>query len=92
MREAAALAVSLEADRSSPWYALARTAAAFSLYLSGALEPAAAQAEEALLGNPAIAVVRMLALAVKALIAIEEGRLGQADGAGQLSPRNRGPG
>ena len=75
MREAAALAVSLEVDRSSPWYALARAAAAFSLYLSGALEPAAAQAEEALRGNPAIAVVRTLALAVKALIAIEEGQL-----------------
>ena len=78
MREAAGLAVSLEGNRSSPWYALARTAAAFSLYLSGALEPAAGQADEALLGNPAIAVVRMQALAVKALIAIEEGRLGQA--------------
>ncbi len=78
MREAAALAVSLEADGSSPWYALARTAAAFSLYLSGALEPAAAQAEEALRGNPAIAAVRMLALAVKALIATEEGRLAEA--------------
>jgi LuxR family transcriptional regulator, maltose regulon positive regulatory protein len=78
MREAAALAVSLEEDRASPWYALARTAAAFALYLSGALESAAAQAEEALLGNPAIAVVRMLAFAVKSMIAIEEGRLAEA--------------
>jgi LuxR family maltose regulon positive regulatory protein len=78
MREAAVLAVSLEEDPSSPWYALARTAAAFALYLSGALEPAAAQAEEALLGNPAIAVVRMLAFAVKSMIAIEEGRLAEA--------------
>jgi LuxR family transcriptional regulator, maltose regulon positive regulatory protein len=79
MRKAAALAVSLEEDRSSPWYALARTAAAFALYLCGALEPAAAQAEEALLGNPAIAVVRMLAFAVKSLIATEEGRLAEAE-------------
>ena len=79
MREAAALAVSLELDRASSWYALARTAAAFALYLCGALEPAAAQADEALQGNPAIAVVRMLAFAVKSLIAIEEGRLGQAE-------------
>ena len=78
MREAAALAVSLEGDRSSPWYALARTANAFALYLCGALEPAAAHAEEALAGNPAIAVVRMLAFAVKALIATEEGRLAEA--------------
>jgi LuxR family maltose regulon positive regulatory protein len=79
MREAAALAVSLEGDRSSPWYALARTASAFALYLSGALEPAAAHAEEALLGNAPIAVVRMVAIAVMALIAIEEGRLAQAE-------------
>ncbi len=79
MREAAVLAVSLEEDRSSRWYALARTAAAFALYLSGALEEAAAHVEAALLGNPAIAVVRMLAFAVKSLIAIEEGRLAQAD-------------
>jgi LuxR family maltose regulon positive regulatory protein len=79
MREAAALAVSLEEDRSSPWYALARTAAAFALYLCGALEAAAAQAEKALLGNPAIAVVRTLAFAVKSLIAIEEGRLAEAE-------------
>jgi LuxR family transcriptional regulator, maltose regulon positive regulatory protein len=78
MREAAVLAVSLEGDRASPWYAMARTAAAFALYLCGALEPAAAHAEEALLGNPALAVVRMLAFAVKSLIAIEEGRLAEA--------------
>ncbi len=79
MREAAAVAVSLESDRSSPWYALARTAFAVALYFCGALEPAAAQAEEALLGNSAIAVVRMLALAVMSLIALEDGRLAQAE-------------
>jgi|CZKT01.1.fsa_nt_gi LuxR family maltose regulon positive regulatory protein len=79
MREAAAAAVSLEGDRSSPWYALARTAFAAALYFSGALEPAAVQVEEALLGDAAIAVVRMLAFAFKSLIAIEEGRLAQAE-------------
>ena|ERR1039457_1908707 len=33
---AAKVRESLEEDRSSPWYALARTAAAFALYLCGA--------------------------------------------------------
>ena len=79
MREAAAVAVSLESDRSSPWYALARTAYAAALYFSGALAPAAAQAQEALLGNADIATVRMLAFAVMSLIATEEGRYAQAE-------------
>ncbi len=79
MREAAAAAVVLEGDPSSSWYAVARTALAAALYFSGELEPAAAQAEEALLGNAAIAVVRMLALAIMVLIAIEQGQLGEAE-------------
>jgi LuxR family maltose regulon positive regulatory protein len=79
MREAAAAAVVLESDPSSLWYALARTAFAAALYFSGELEPAAAQAEEALLGSAAIAVVRMLALAVMALIAIEQAQLVKAE-------------
>jgi LuxR family maltose regulon positive regulatory protein len=80
MREAAAVAVSLEDDRSSPWYALARTSYAAALYFSGDMEPAAVQVEKALLGNPAIVVVRMLVLAVMSLIAVEEGRLARAEG------------
>ena len=40
MRESAATAAGLESDPTSPWYALARAALGFSLYLSG--EPGAA--------------------------------------------------
>jgi LuxR family transcriptional regulator, maltose regulon positive regulatory protein len=78
MRDAAATAVTLENDQRSPWYALARTACAFALYLSDDFEGAAAQAEGALLSKPAIALVRMLSSAVMSLVAVEEGKLDQA--------------
>jgi LuxR family maltose regulon positive regulatory protein len=78
MREAAATAVTLENDQKSPWYAAARAAYAFALYLSGDFEGAAAQADEALVSNASFAVVHMWSSAVMSLIAVEEGRLDQA--------------
>jgi LuxR family maltose regulon positive regulatory protein len=77
MRDAAATAVSLENDQRSPWYALARAAYAFALYLCGDLEGAAAQAEEALHANASITLVRLNCYGVMSLIAVEEGNLDQ---------------
>jgi len=79
MREAGAMAVKLESDPTSPWYALARTAFGAALYYSGELDQAAAQAEEARLSHESISLVRMLTFAVMSLIAVEEGRLAQAE-------------
>ena len=79
MREAGAMAVKLESDPTSPWYALARTAFGAALYYSGELDQAAAQAEEARLSHASMSLVRMLTFAVMALIAVEEGRLAQAE-------------
>lgn len=47
MRESARQAAGLETDPGSPWYALARAAYGFSLYLSGDLEAAQAELEDA---------------------------------------------
>jgi LuxR family maltose regulon positive regulatory protein len=79
MREAGAIAVKLECDPTSPWYALARTAFGAALYYSGELDQAAAQAEEARLSHASISLVRMMTFAVLALIAVEEGRIPQAE-------------
>ena len=79
MREAGATAVKLECDPTSPWYALARTAFGAALYYSGELDQAAAQAEEARLSHASISLVRMMTFAVLALIAVDEGRIAQAE-------------
>jgi LuxR family transcriptional regulator, maltose regulon positive regulatory protein len=74
MRQAASLAAELEKDPGSPWYALARTGLGFSLYMSG--EPAAAAPlEEAVVSDPAIPLIRMMALAGLGLVAVAQGRL-----------------
>jgi LuxR family maltose regulon positive regulatory protein len=78
MRDAAATAVTLENDQTSPWYALARAAYGFALYICGDVEGASVQAEAALHANASIALVRMLSYAVTSLIAAEEGNLDQA--------------
>ena len=79
MRESAAAAAGLDTDPASPWYALARTALGAALYLSGAFDAAFAQLSEAIQGDPPIAQVRLLACSVMALVAVERGRLGQAE-------------
>ena len=79
MRESAAAAAGLDTDPASPWYALARTALGAALYLSGEFDAAFAQLSEAIQGDPPIAQVRLLACSVMALVAVERGRLGQAE-------------
>jgi LuxR family transcriptional regulator, maltose regulon positive regulatory protein len=78
VRESAAAAVTLESDRTSPWYAVARTPFAAALYFGDDLELAAALAGEALLTKASFAPERMLAFTVMSLVAVEEGRLARA--------------
>ena len=78
MRESAAVAAELDTDPASPWYALARTALGSALYLSGEFDAAFAQLSDAIQGDASIAVVRLLACSVMALVAVERGRQGQA--------------
>jgi ATP/maltotriose-dependent transcriptional regulator MalT len=78
MRRWAATAVELETDRTSPWYALALGSLGWALYLSG--EPGAATVlGQAVLNEASIPLVRMLTLATSSLLAIDEGRPGQAN-------------
>ena len=79
MGESAALAVELETDPASPWYALARAALGFSRYLHG--EPGAAEGllEQAVSSEAAVPQVRMLGLSLLALTAIDLGKLARAE-------------
>ncbi len=79
MSESAALAVELETDPESPWYALARAALGFSRYLHG--EPGAAEGllEQAVSSEAAVPQVRMLGLSLLALTAIDLGKLARAE-------------
>jgi LuxR family maltose regulon positive regulatory protein len=78
MRDSAALAVELEGDPATPWYALARVAFGFSRYLSG--EPGVAEGplEQAISSEPTIPLVRMLGLSVLSLVAVDTGQLARA--------------
>lgn len=91
MRESASLAVKLENDPTSPWYALARAGLGFSLYIAGELDAAAAALEEAVVSEPAMLLVRMHALSGMCLVATGQGRLLRAqelaDAAGELTER-----
>ena len=75
----AQLAVELENDPASPWYALARAGLGFSLCLRG--EPASATAilEEAVVCESPILLIRMLALSCLGLVAAGQGRLLRAE-------------
>ncbi len=79
MRKAAARAVMLESDPVSPWFALAQVSLSASLYWSGDLAGAAEHAMLALRARASIATVRIQALAVMAHVAIEQGRLADAE-------------
>jgi LuxR family transcriptional regulator, maltose regulon positive regulatory protein len=73
MRESAAIAVELEDDPASPWYALALTVRGFSLYMSG--EPGAAEAlRRAVLSGVADPAIQLTAMSIATLVAIAEGR------------------
>lgn len=79
MREAGRQAIGLETDPASPWYALAHSTFSAALYWAGELELAAIHAEEARFSKNAIALVRMQSSAVLAWLAVEAGRLTQAE-------------
>jgi LuxR family maltose regulon positive regulatory protein len=78
MRGSARKAAELETDPASPWYALARAALGFSLYLSGEPGAATAPLEDAVFSEPAIPMVRILAFSALSLVAVELGRLPRA--------------
>ena len=79
MRESAAVAADLEGDPASPWYAYARTALGFSLYLSGDPTAAAVPLEEAVQSEAPIPLIRLQALSALAVVAVELGRLTTAE-------------
>ena len=78
MRESAATAAELESDPKSPWYALARGALGFSLYLCDELQAAAETLQEAELGEAPVPLIRILTLSTLSLVTVELGRLPQA--------------
>jgi LuxR family maltose regulon positive regulatory protein len=78
MRKAAARAVELENDPATPWYALARATLGTALYFSGEFTGAIRYLDEALASEPRMAHIRLLALAMRSLTALEQGRLGEA--------------
>ena len=81
MRESAATAAELECDPASPWYAMARSCLGFSLYLSGEPQAAAASLAEAARGQASCPLTRMFSLSVLSLVAVELGRVQQAQDA-----------
>ncbi len=78
MKESAARAVALERDEESPWYALARTALGVALYWHGDLPAASQRLQEAVRCQASIALVRLTGASFLTLVALEQGRLGQA--------------
>ena len=91
MRESAATAADLECDPASPWYALARAALGFSLYLSGDPEAAAGPLEEAVQSESSIPLIRMYALSAMTLVAVELGRVSKAQDFAQAARVARQP-
>jgi LuxR family transcriptional regulator, maltose regulon positive regulatory protein len=79
MCRAGAEAVELENDPESTWYALARVSYGGALYLSGEFGTATRQLEEALSSSPSFPVVRLFCLAMMSMVAVEEGRLDEAE-------------
>ena len=79
MRESAATAVDLERDPATPYYALARAALGYSLYLSGESAAAAGVLEEAVQSRAGLPIIAMFALAGAAMVAVDQGRLSKAE-------------
>jgi LuxR family maltose regulon positive regulatory protein len=84
-RESAAKAAGLAGDPASGWYAVARSAYGWDLYLSGDHGRARAVLREALLADAHVLLARILALAAMSLAAVEAGRLVQADAMAQAA-------
>jgi LuxR family maltose regulon positive regulatory protein len=78
MDESARIAVELENDPASPWYALARAALGFSRYLCGDPDAAAVPLEEAVVSESRVRLVRTLALSLLCLVTARQGRLHRA--------------
>jgi LuxR family maltose regulon positive regulatory protein len=79
MRESAATAAELEDDPASPWYALARGALGFSLYMSGEPQAAIPPLREAANSQTSPTLTRLAALSTLSLIALDAGRPAEAD-------------
>jgi LuxR family maltose regulon positive regulatory protein len=77
-RESAATAVKLEDDPASPWYALARGALGFSLYMSGEPHAAKPLLREAASSQASPTLTHLAALSTLSLIALDAGRLTEA--------------
>jgi LuxR family maltose regulon positive regulatory protein len=79
MRESATTAVDLERDPATPYYALARAAFGYSLYLSGESTAAAGPLEEAVQSKAELPIIAIFALAGAAMVAVDQGRLSKAE-------------
>jgi LuxR family transcriptional regulator, maltose regulon positive regulatory protein len=79
MRAAGARAVALETDPGSPWYALAHSAFGLALYFGGEYELAAEHVRKARMGTMPVAVARLQCLTVMAWLAVEAGRIAEAE-------------
>jgi LuxR family transcriptional regulator, maltose regulon positive regulatory protein len=79
MRESAVMAVELERDPATPYYALARAALGYSLCLSGEPAAAAVPLEEAVQSRAGLPIIAMYTLAGAAMVAVELGRLSKAE-------------
>jgi LuxR family maltose regulon positive regulatory protein len=75
MGQSARLAADLEDDPASPWYALARVGLGFNFHLCGETAAAAAALEEAVVAEPRLLLVRMMALSGLGVVAAGQGRL-----------------
>jgi LuxR family transcriptional regulator, maltose regulon positive regulatory protein len=80
MRAAGLRAVALETDPGSRWYSAARGALSMALYWTGEFEAADVHAQEARLNPEALAPFRLVPTAVLTWLAVDSGRLAQADG------------
>ena len=78
MLEAAQTAASIETDPASPYFALARSALGFSLFLAGDLQAAVRPLEEAVSAEASLQVIRMFAQAVLAMVLVGQGRVPKA--------------
>jgi LuxR family maltose regulon positive regulatory protein len=78
MLQAAQTAASIETDPASPYFALARSALGFSLFLTGDLQAAVQPLEEAVTSEASLQLIRMFAQAVLAMVLVGQSRVPKA--------------
>jgi LuxR family maltose regulon positive regulatory protein len=78
MLEAARTAATIERDPASPYFALARSALGFCLFLAADHQAAVRPLEEAVHSEASLQLIRMFAAAVLAMVLVEQGRLPKA--------------